>query len=149
VQIKRIVVPALIPAAFLLGTTVNTGIARQAQADPGVVQVAFMKVDPTKNAEYMALERDIWKPMHQDRIKQGTMRSWTVYSVRFPTGTKREYDYAVVNTYNSLADADRSMQDVAARIHPKIPIAELSRRTYAARDLVRGELWYKVDEAIR
>jgi L-rhamnose mutarotase len=147
VQIRRMALPALIPAAFLLGTTVNTGIARQAQADPAVVQVAFMKVDPDKDAEYLALERDIWKPMHQDRIKQGTMRSWTVYSVRFPAGTTREYDYAVVNTYNSLADIDRSMLDVAAKIHPKMPAAELGRRTGAARSLVRGELWYKVDEA--
>jgi hypothetical protein len=147
VQIRRLLVPALIPAAFLLGTTVNTGIARQAQPDPTVVQVAFMKVDPARNAEYLALERDIFRPIFQERIKQGMSRSWTVYSVRFPTGTKREYDYAVVNTYNSLADLDRSTIEVAAKVHPNIPQADLVRRTLAARDLVRGEVWYKVAEA--
>ena len=147
-QIRRLVVPALIPAAFLLGATVNTGIARQqAQPDPTIVQVAFMKVAPGKSAEYLALERDIFRPLFQERIKQGTSRSWTVYSVRFPAGTKREYDYAVVNTYNSLADIDRSNIEVAAKVHPNISGDELTRRTLAARDLVRGELWYKVAEA--
>ena len=147
-QIRRLFVPALIPAAFLLGTTVNTGIARQqTQPDATFVQVAFMKVAPGKSAEYLAMERDIFKPVFQERIKQGISRSWTVYSVRFPAGTKREYDYAVVNTYNSLADVDRSNVDVAAKVHPNISADELTRRTLATRDLVRGELWYKVAEA--
>ena len=146
-QIRRLAIPALVPTAFLLGTLVNTGFTQQSTASPVVVEVAYMKVDPTKDAEYLKMEHDIWRPMHQERIKQGHMRSWTVYGVRYPNGTKSEYDYAVVNTYNSLADVDRPLADIASKIHPNIPIAELARRTYAARDLVRGELWYQVDQA--
>ena len=73
VHIRRLMVPALIPTAFLLGTFVNTGFTQQA-ANPPIVEVACMKVEPGKNAEYLALEHDIWKPMHQERIKQGRMR---------------------------------------------------------------------------
>ena len=145
-HIRRLVVPALIPAAFLLGTFVNTGFTQQAAAPP-VVEVACMKVHPSKSAEYLALEHDIWKPMQQERIKQGRMRSWTVYAVRYPTGTQRECDYRVVNTYNSIADIDRPITDVVAKVHPSTPFAELARRTYAARDLVKGELWYQIDQA--
>jgi len=147
VQIRRLLVPALIPAAFLLGTTVNTGIARQQpQLDAPVVQIAFMKVAAGRGAEYLALERDLFRPIFQERVRQGISRSWTVYSVRFPIGSKREYDYVTVNTYNSLADLERSSAEIAAKVHPSISAEELTRRTIAARDLVRGEVWYKVME---
>ena len=146
-QIRRLAIPALIPAAFLLGTLVNTGFTQQAPPTPAIVEVACMKVDPLKNAEYLQLERDIWKPMHQERIKQGRLRSWTVYAVRYPVGTQRECDYRVVNTYNSLVDIDRPLADIVAKVHPNIPMAELGRRTLSARDLVRGELWYQIDQA--
>jgi hypothetical protein len=145
VHIRRLVAPALIPTAFLLGTFVNTGFTQQAATAP-IVEVACMKVEPGKNAEYLALEHDIWKPIHQERIKQGRMRSWTVYAVRYPVGSQRECDYRVVNTYNSIADIDRPNADIFAKVHPSIPIAELGRRTFSARELTRGELWYQVDQ---
>jgi hypothetical protein len=73
------------------------------------------------------------------------MRSWTVYAVRFPTGTQRDYDYAVVNTYKSMADMERSIVDIVPKIHPNLSIADLSTRTGAAREMVRGEMWYQID----
>ena len=145
-QIRHLAVPALIPTAFLLGTFVNTGFTQQAAANPVVVEVSCMKVDPLKEDEYLKLEHDIWKPMHQERIKQGHMRSWTLYEVRYPAGSHRECDYRTLNTYSSLADMDRSIADVVAKVHPNMPTADLVRRTYAARDLTRGELWYQVDQ---
>lgn len=145
-HIRRLMVPALIPTAFLLGTFVNTGFTQQAAATPPIVEVACMKVDPLKDEEYLKLEHDLWRPVHQERIKQGRMRSWKVYVVRYPTGSQRECDYRVVNTYNSLADIDRPIADVFAKIHPSVPIAEVGRRTVSARDLTRGELWYQVDQ---
>jgi hypothetical protein len=52
-----------------------------------------------------------------------------------------------VNTYPSLAATDLPIADIASKVHPSIPIAELVRRTVAGRDFARGELWYQVDEA--
>jgi hypothetical protein len=146
VRVRRLLVPALIPTAFLLGTLVNTGFTQQA-TNPAVVEVGCMKVDPLKNDEYLKLEHDVWKPIHQERIKQGRMRSWTLYEVRYPSGSHRECDYRTVNTYPSLAATDLPIADIASKVHPSIPIAELVRRTVAGRDFARGELWYQVDEA--
>jgi hypothetical protein len=146
VQIRHLAIPALIPTAFLLGTFVNTGFTQQA-ASPVVVEVGCMKIDPLKEDEYLKLEHDIWRPMHQERIKQGHMRSWTLYAVRYPTGSQSECDYRTVNAYNSLADLDRSIADVVAKVHPNVPIAEMGRRTLAARDFRGAELWYQVDQA--
>ena len=146
-RIRRFLVPALIPTAFLLGTFVNTAFTQQAAANPTVVEVGCMKVDPLKNDDYLKLEHDIWKPMHQERIRQGRMRSWTLYEVRYPAGSQRECDYRTLNTYNSLADTDRPIADIVAKVHPSMPMAELVRRTVSGRDFARGELWYQVDHA--
>lgn len=145
-QVSRLLIPALIPTAFFIGTLVNTGFTQQTAPNPAVLEVSCMKVDPLKEEDYLKLERDIWKPMHQERIRRGHMRSWTLYAVRYPTGTQRECDYRTVNVYGAVADIDRPLTDVAAKIHPKTPIADLFRRTITGRDLVRGELWYEVDQ---
>jgi hypothetical protein len=146
VQIRHLAMPALIPTAFLLGTFVNTGFTQQQPANP-VVEVACMKVDPLKEEEYLRLERETWKPMHQERIRRGQMRSWTLYEVRYPAGSQRECDYRTVNVYNSFSDTERPLADIVTKVHPNIPIAELARRTIASRDLARGELWYQVVQA--
>ena len=144
-QIRRLAVPALIPTAFLLGTLVNTGFTQQA-ANPAVVEVGCMKVDPLKEEEYLKLEHDLWRPVHQERIKQGHMRSWTLYAVRFPSGSKNECDYRTVNVYNSLADMERPIGEVFTKVHPNVPLAEVGRRTITARDFRTGEVWYQVDQ---
>ena len=144
-QIRRLAVPALIPTAFLLGTLVNTGFTQQA-ANPAVVEVGCMKIDPLKEEEYLKMEHDLWRPVHQERIKQGHMRSWTLYSVRFPSGSKNECDYRTVNVYNSLADMERPIGEVFTKVHPNVPLAEVGRRTVTARDFRTGEVWYQVDQ---
>lgn len=144
-RIRHLAVPALIPTAFLLGTLVNTGFTQQA-ASPTVVEVGCMKIDPLKEEDYLKMEHDLWRPVHQERIKQGHMRSWTLYSVRFPSGSKNECDYRTVNVYNSLADMERPIGEVFTKVHPNIPLAEVGRRTITARDFRTGEVWYQVDQ---
>lgn len=144
-RIRHLAVPALIPTAFLLGTLVNTGFTQQA-AGPTVVEVGCMKIDPLKEEDYLKMEHDLWRPVHQERIKQGHMRSWTLYSVRFPSGSKNECDYRTVNVYNSLADMERPIGEVFTKVHPNIPLAEVGRRTITARDFRTGEVWYQVDQ---
>jgi len=147
VQIRQLVVPALIPTAFLLGTLVNTGFTQQAAPSPAVVEVSCMKVDPLKEEDYLKMEHDLWKPVHQERIKQGYMRSWVLYAVRYPAGSQRECDYRTVNTYNTLTDIDRPIAPVFTKVHPGVSISDVVRRTVAGRDMRQAELWYQVDQS--
>jgi hypothetical protein len=143
---RRLLVPALVPAAFLAGTFVSTGHTQQVQPAPTVVEVNYMKVEPAKEADYLRLERETWKPIHQERIRRGALRSWTLYQVRYPHGTGTEYDYVTVNTYNSIVDADRQqLAELVAKVHPNVPLQDLVNRTYGGRQLVRGEVWYRID----
>jgi hypothetical protein len=147
VQIRQLAAPALIPTAFLLGTFVNTGLTQQAAATPVVVEVSCMKVDPLKEEDYLKMEHDLWKPVHQERIKQGHMRSWALYEVRYPAGSQRECDYRTVNTYGTLTDIDLPVAPVFTKVHPGVSIADVVRRTVAGRDMRQAELWYQVDQS--
>ena len=150
-QLRRLIVPALVPAAFFAGTAVNIGLSQpQAtqQPAPTIVEIDYMKVPANfDEAEYVKLEREVWKPIHQERIKQGMLRSWALYGVRFPQGSAREYDYVTVNTYNALPDIDRGFsEELIKKAVPRMPIAEIAQKTGASRSLVRGDLLYLVDK---
>ena len=75
------------------------------------------------------------------------MRSWALYGVQYPFGTSLEYDFVTIDTYASLADAERDISPVFAKVHPSAPFSEIGSRTEAARSIVRGEVWSRLDSA--
>lgn len=78
--------------ALLLGS-----LAVQAQTPPPMFCIVeTMKTLPGKSAEYVKAEREIWKKLHQERVKRGLIRGWDLYAVRYPSGTNAAYDYVTV-----------------------------------------------------
>ena len=134
--------------AFLAGS-LSSAASTQAQQPqrPSVYVVNFMKANPAKVEEYLKLERETWKPVHQERVRAGQMRSWALYNVQYPYGTSLEYDFVTIDTYASLADAERDINPVFAKVHPSAPLSDIGSRTEAARSLVRGEVWSRIDSA--
>ena len=144
----QFLVPAAAAVSFLAGTLTSAALSQgggRAQPAPAVVSVAFMKVEPDRAGDYLRLEREIWMPIHRERIRRGQLRSWTLYEVQFPFGTETEYGFVTVNVHDSLADLERDLGDVFGRVHPTVPLDTLARRTYGARRLVRGEVWRRVE----
>ena len=56
----------------------------------------YMKVDPARIAEHRRLEREVWMPIHRERVRQGLIKSWSLWGMRFPGGTAREYDVIAI-----------------------------------------------------
>jgi hypothetical protein len=134
--------------AFVSGSLVSTAFTQSQQTQPASVYVVnFMKANPAKVDDYLRLERETWKPVHQERIRTGQMRSWALYGVQYPFGSAHEYDFVTIDTYPSLAEAERDIAPVFAKVHPSTAIAEVGRRTGEARNLVRGEVWSRIDSA--
>jgi len=147
----RIGIPLLAAAtagAFLAGSlsSVASTQAQQTQR-PSVYVVNFIKTNAAKYQEYLQLERETWKPVHQERIRVGQMRSWALYGVQYPFGTSLEYDFVTIDTYAALADAERDISAVFAKVHPSSPLSDIGSRTEAARSIVRGEVWSRIDSA--
>ena len=53
---------------FIAGTAFSQG-------NP-VMEIAYMKVPPHGAEEYISMEQEIWKPVHQERIKNGKLLGW-------------------------------------------------------------------------
>ena len=108
------------------------------------LNVAFMRSKP--NADYVAVERELWKPIHQERVRSGALNFWALYGLVMPGGTSYPYDYATVNGVSSLSALENAYPDeLFRRVHPNISLTDVGNRTVAARDLTRSELWVLVD----
>lgn len=110
-------------------------------ASPTYALFEFMKIEPGKVAEYRKLERDVWMPIHRQRIRMGLIKSWTLWGMRFPGGLAREYDIIAITTYDTFAAVENSYPaDIFKKVHPRMTDDERGLRTSSARAMVRTEL---------
>ena len=139
---KLATVPLLMGLSFVAGGAVYGTLAEQPRL---IYVIDYMKVEPGTEQDYIEAETELWKPVHAERIRRGLMHAWSLYKVRYPDGTQRDYDYVTVNVFDSFEDSERNPYALFPVVHPRIDIKAVERRTLAARSLVRGELWYLVD----
>jgi hypothetical protein len=100
-----------------------------------------MKPEYGKVRQYVELERRYWKPIHQERVSRGLLRSWALYGVRFPGGTDREYTHLTIQLLERFEDLDTQYPEgIWEKIHPSIKQDEIDVRTNAARKMVRTDL---------
>jgi len=108
-----------------------------------------MKVPPNGAEEYISMEQDIWKPVHQERINSGKLLGWYLLRVEYPGGTQADYNFVAVNIYPSIADLDDPYAGIDWRsIHPSVDAGQLMDRTDASRDMVHTEVFELIDEAV-
>jgi hypothetical protein len=149
-RLKYLGLVMVIIAAFLAGTLVPSALT-QSGSSPQYVHINFMKVDPAKATSYVQMEREVWKPIHQERVKDGRMKSWSLYEVRFPGGENREYGYVTFETYDKIQDIEGSYGDQAAmgsllkKVHPDKTVADLLSQAQSNRKMALSEVWRLVD----
>lgn len=110
------------------------------------VVINFMKVTPGKESEYLALENDIARPLHKERISKGMMHSWRTYSLLKPGGIGYDYNFATADYYDNLKNIEYVFtNDIVKSVMPKANITQTLNAMYVTRDIVRSELWQLVD----
>jgi hypothetical protein len=57
------------------------------------LEMQYMKAEPGKGGEYVKAVRELWKPIHEDRVKNGLILGWGIAGLRYPAGANREYDF--------------------------------------------------------
>lgn len=108
------------------------------------IQVAYMDVPAGGSADYLSVEQDLWKSMHEATLGTGGKVGWVLYSLVLPAGTDYPYNYGTANFYTSL-DTGMSFSEAAEIAHPGTPSALIENATAESRDLVKSELWTLVD----
>lgn len=134
--------------ACIASTLACTASAPAQEAEPVYLVLGYMRAAPEQVEDYLELERDVWKPIHRERIREGDMRAWSLYAVRFPGGVENDYNFVTVNVYDDLADIERTFDaQNLQQLSVAGGVAGLEASTYAVRDSVRTELWVSVDQA--
>ena len=149
-SMRRLIPRLLCLLSFLLALVItiqlpnaNASLAGlQTPAAPaGYALFEFMKIGPGKAADYRRLEREVWMPIHRERVKVGLIKSWSLWAMRFPGGTAREYDTIAITTHDKFGDAENSYpNEIFRKVHPKMTDDERTLRTSGARSMVRTEL---------
>jgi hypothetical protein len=140
--------PGIVLAAAAAASSARSVSPAQATS-PAYALFEFMKIAPGREAEYRKLEREVWMPIHRERIRMGLIRSWTLWAMRLPGGTAREYDTIAVTTHDKFADAENSYPaEIFRKVHPKMTDEERGSRTIAARSMIRTELTTLIDRTL-
>jgi hypothetical protein len=107
----------------------------------------YMNVAPGKSPDYLMLEDEIAKPIHNERVKRDRMDGWEVYSLILPGGVNYGYNYATGNYFEKLGHVEFGFNNEIIRqtMGSNSDVPELFETIYATRDLVKVELWELVD----
>lgn len=105
-----------------------------------VLTLDYQKPEHGKTGDYIKVERELWKPVHQDRVNKGTIVSWKLYSVSWPNGADQEYDYVTVTEFANFAalESPYAGTDFATVLGAE-KYAELQKLTPTVRKLRRSD----------
>lgn len=135
-------VVALLGLMLVTAAVPSPATAQEEPPGPVFLEVHCMK---STSADYAEVETEIWRPMHQEMVKQGKKAGWSLYWVLY--GDRSECDYYTVDSYRGLdqLNTDRAYADHFATVHPGKSWDEAEARTSASRTMVRSELWQWID----
>jgi hypothetical protein len=109
------------------------------------MSVEYMRVPAGGGAAYTEVEQ-MWKKVHDLRIKDGTLASWSLLSRVLPAGSDYPYNYVTANGYARFKDLNGfDLEGLFKKAGLGMSLNEFGDRTQKARDLVRGEVWVLVD----
>lgn len=143
--LKRTMLISLV-LAFVIGCLPLAGIA---QDEPTVFAIVdFMKTKPGADEKYLDIEKNVWKPLHQERINQGKITGWILYRVLY-TGSNDPYDYVTMTFFDNPAN----LEDPWAGIDPSKILTGRDtdkdmQETGESRDLVKSNLIFRQDEVV-
>lgn len=105
------------------------------------MKVDYMRATGPQMADYLEVEQEIWKPMHQERFNRGIILSWDFYAV-FAGDQADSYNYIAVNVFDDFDKIDYyDLNTIAQQVYPDLDISELMEQTRASREVVRTEVW--------
>ncbi len=127
---------------FVFGASPVIGYAQDEPVLFGVVD--FMKVKQGDEANYVDLEKTVWKPIHQERINQGEIVGWVLYGVKY-AGADDEYNFVTVALFDDPAKLEHTFSLDVEQVHPGKDVDKLFQETMDSRQLIRQNLISRVD----
>jgi hypothetical protein len=108
-----------------------------------------MKVPPGKAGDYVNLERTIYKPLHEQRMKDGLISGWGLSAATLPGGSDRPYEFFPLNAVKKSEQIPRMTggygPEPFARAHPDVNYVGTVMKTQELRTIVRTYLMRVTD----
>jgi L-rhamnose mutarotase len=101
--------------------------------------VEYMKVKQADVEKYLELERNFWKPIHEERVKQKEIAGWRIFAVRF-SGSGDEYNFVTGTFFDDLSKLEKVFNVDVEKIHPGKDIQKTYQETLESRELVKRNL---------
>ena len=145
---------ALVDRAYEIRTLVKQDVWSEVDKtvadDIGKATVAvfnyFKQPAGKTRADHTKVEKDIWKPIHDARIKDGGMKGWILLSQEMPFGAAQPYDMATIDVYTDMKQYLAPWFDAYfKKVHPGKNVDDLLKQTNAATTLLKGEVRLIVD----
>lgn len=111
------------------------------------VRLDYMKVQPNNFNEWIKLEKETYKPVHQARMELGSMKGWVLSTLMMPGGSSLPYNAMTVNMYKDWAQIGTPLkyQEAFQKAFPGKDMSQVMALTPTLRDLIRTELYEVVD----
>ncbi len=105
------------------------------------LKVDYFKAPSEKIGEYLYVEQDLWKPIHQERLNRGIILGWSFYQV-FVGEPDVPYNYIAVNVFDDFELVDYyGLGEIVAEVYPDKNLADFYQQTRESREVVRTEIW--------
>ncbi len=116
--------------------------------DPKFLEVDYMAVQQGTDQQYLQLEDELWKPVHQALLSEGQRAGWSLWGRMYPSGYGLDYQYITVNDFATFDQIGQTnFEKTIRKCHPKLSLEEFEKRTNDSRVLVKSELWELLDAA--
>lgn len=111
------------------------------------ISVNYMKVAEGRGSDYIAMEREIFKPVHQAQVERGTRQDWGLYARRAPWGAAFDYNFITVDVHGSLDNMFAGQGGLWSEVHPDLSASNAFEKMAKLRSLQRSETWKLVSYA--
>jgi hypothetical protein len=106
-------------------------------------EVSYMKASNID--DWLAFEKNVWKPLAEQMIKEGMQAGWSVNLAVMPMGTEMPYQGVSVDVYSSWdavfkAQTDPAFVDRFKKIHPDMDF----NRTFTDMEKIRSQTWSRL-----
>ncbi len=105
------------------------------------VQVNQMSADD--ESAYVEMEREVYKPVHEAMVEDGTTAGWGLYRLVSPHGSAVGYNFGTADFLHTLGSVE--WDSWLRKVHPDRDPDEIGAQLDDARDFLKGDVWLLMD----
>ncbi|MGW8314630.1 MAG: hypothetical protein ACWGNV_03440 [Bacteroidales bacterium] len=108
-----------------------------------LIVINSMKVRPEDQSDYVQMEMEVFKPLHEEGIRRGLRSHWGIWS-NWPYD-KGQATYTTVDGYSDRAQFTAEGEDYFSAVHPDLNMEQVSEKIQKLRKIESVEIWELVE----